>query len=34
MRQGQPIYKLADWYNKPVKGDFLSKGIAESRGYR
>ena len=31
MRQGQPIYKLADWYNKPVK-NFLSKRIAENRG--
>ena len=26
MRQGQPyIYKLAYWYNKPVKGLFIKK---------
>ena len=25
MRQGQSIYKLADWYNKPVKGTFIKK---------
>ena len=27
MRQGQPIYKLADWYNKPVKGTFYQKEL-------
>ena len=27
MRQGQPIYKLADWYNKPVKGIFYQKEL-------
>ena len=25
MMQGQPIYKLSDWYNKPVKGTFYQK---------
>ena len=34
IRQGQPIYKLADWYNKPVKGTFYQKRIAENRGQR
>ena len=27
MRQGQPIYKLADWYNNPVKGTFYQKEL-------
>ena len=27
MRQGQPIYKLVDWYNKPVKGTFYQKEL-------
>ena len=27
MRQGQPIYKLADWYKKPVKGTFYQKEL-------
>ena len=27
MRQGQPIYKLSDWYNKPVKGTFYQKEL-------
>ena len=27
MRQGQPIYKLDDWYNKPVKGTFYQKEL-------
>ena len=27
MRQGQPIYKLADWYNKTVKGTFYQKEL-------
>ena len=27
MRQGQPIYKLVDWYSKPVKGTFYQKEL-------
>ena len=27
MRQGQPIYKLVDWYNKPVRGPFYQKEL-------
>ena len=27
MRQGQPIYKLADWYKNPVKGTFYQKEL-------
>ena len=27
MRQGQPIYKLVDWYNNPVKGTFYQKEL-------
>ena len=27
MRQGQPIYKLVDWYNKPVRGTFYQKEL-------
>ena len=27
MRQGQPIYKLVEWYNKPVKGTFYQKEL-------
>ena len=27
MRQGQRIYKLADWYNKLVKGTFYQKEL-------
>ena len=27
MRQGQLIYKLVDWYNKPVKGTFYQKEL-------
>ena len=34
MRQGQPIYRLADWYKQTCKRDFLSKRIAENRGQR
>ena len=34
MRQGQPIYKLADWYNKPVKGTFYHKKNYKNRGQR
>ena len=32
MRQGQPIYKLVDWYNKPVRGTILSERVTESGG--
>ena len=27
MRHGQPIYKLVDWYNNPVKGTFYQKEL-------
>lgn len=27
MRQNQPIYKLVDWFNKPVKGTFYQKEL-------
>ena len=27
MMQGQPIYILSDWYNKPVKGTFYQKEL-------
>ena len=27
MRQGQPIYKLVDWYNKSVSGTFYQKEL-------
>ena len=27
MRQGQPIYRVVDWYNEPVKGTFCQKEL-------
>ena len=27
LRQNQPIYKLIDWYNSPVKGTFYQKEL-------
>ena len=27
LRQGQPIYRLVDWFNKPVKGTFYQKEL-------
>ena len=27
MRQGQPIYRVVDWYNDPVKGTFYQKEL-------
>ena len=27
VRQGQPIYKIIDWFNKPVKGTFYQKEL-------
>ena len=27
VRQGQPIYRIVDWYDKPVKGTFYQKEL-------
>ena len=27
MRQGQPIYKVVDWYNRPIRGTFYQKEL-------
>ena len=30
LRQNQPIYKLVDWFNKPVKGTFYQKELQKA----
>ena len=27
MRQDQPIYKVVDWYNRPIRGTFYQKEL-------
>ena len=27
MRQGQPIYKVEDWYDRPIRGTFYQKEL-------
>ena len=27
MRQGQPIYKVVDWYDRPIRGTFYQKEL-------
>ena len=27
MRQDQPIYKVVDWYNRPIRGTFSQKEL-------